>query len=314
MTKIKLILITVISFILCLTAFSGCSLNNGLISDNLVTIDDKGISTEEYLIYLNEAVKSFEEIGGHDIWDTDFDGKSAFETAKESALSSLKTVKLTVMKSEKNGVSLSDEEIQAAKEEAENYFEQYKGSTSLDVIEQVMMEKALYSKTREKILSEYSVNMSGFDEFFKEYKSELTEITYSVIYAKSSEQAQEIINEAAQGTDFNTLLQKYPSNNNVNNLTDELSNVSNIFSNDSNIQAGTTVGPVETDNGYAVYYVENVNTVSDDDIRQSAEEAYEEREKNKVFEGLLSTWEKETTIEVNNDIFNSITKDNIDTE
>ena len=50
------------------------------------------------------------------------------------------------------------------------------------------------------------------------------------------------------------------------------------------------------------------------DIRQNAEKAYEEIEKNKVFENLLSTWEKETKIEINGDVFNSITKDNIDTE
>ena len=39
-----------------------------------------------------------------------------------------------------------------------------------------------------------------------------------------------------------------------------------------------------------------------------------EREKSKVFENLLATWEKETSIEINTDVYNSITKDNIDTE
>lgn len=314
MSKFKLIFITLISFILCFAAFTGCNANTGLKSDSLMTIDGKDVSKDEYLVYLNEAVRNFEEIGGPDIWDTDFDGKSAFDTAKESALSSLKMVKLTIMRSERNDVSLNDEEIASSEKEAQSYFEQYNGFTSLDVIKQVMEEKALYNKTREKILSEYSVSMSGFDKFLKEYKADFTEITYSVIYTQNIETAQEVLNKASQGTDFNTLLQEYKSDNNIYSLTDELSNISDIFTDTENIQSGTTAGPVETDKGYAVYYVEDIKTVNDDDIRQSAQEAYEEREKSKVFENLLATWEKETSIEINTDVYNSITKDNIDME
>ena len=314
MSKLKLIFITLISFILCFAAFTGCNTDTGLKSDYLITIDGKGISKDEYLVYLNEAVKNFEKIGGTDIWDTDFDGKSAFDTAKESALSSLKMVKLTIMRAEKNGVSLSDEEIASSKEEAKSYFEQYNGFVSLDVIEQVMEEKALYNKTREKILSEYSVGMSGFEEFLKEFKEEFTEITYSVIYAQNIETAQEVINKASQGTDFNTLLEEYKSDNNIYSLTDELSNISGLLPDTENIKSGTTAGPIETDKGYAVYYIEDIKTANEEDIRQNAEKSYEEREKNKVFENLLSTWEKETKIEINSDIWNSITKDNIDTE
>ena len=314
MSKFKLIFVTLISFILCFAAFTGCNANTGLKSDSLMTIDGKDVSKDEYLVYLNEAVRNFEEIGGPDIWDTDFDGKSAFDTAKESALSSLKMVKLTIMRSERNDVSLNDEEIASSEKEAQSYFEQYNGFASLDVIKQVMEEKALYNKTREKILSEYSVSMSGFDKFLKEYKADFTEITYSVIYTQNIETAQEVLNKASQGTDFNTLLQEYKSDNNIYSLTDELSNISDIFTDTENIQSGTTAGPVETDKGYAVYYVEDIKTVNDDDIRQSAQEAYEEREKSKVFENLLATWEKETSIEINTDVYNSITKDNIDTE
>ncbi len=314
MSKLKLIFITLISFILCFAAFTGCNTDTGLKSDYLITIDGKGISKDEYLVYLNEAVKNFEEIGGSDIWDTDFDGKSAFDTAKESALSSLKMVKLTIIRAEKNGVSLSDEEIASSKEEAKSYFEQYNGFVSLDVIEQVMEEKALYNKTREKILSEYSVGMSGFEEFLKEFKEEFTEITYSVIYTQNIETAQEVINKASQGANFNTLLEEYKSDNNIYSLTDELSNISDLLPDTENIKSGTTAGPIETDKGYAVYYIEDIKTANEEDIRQNAEKAYEEREKNKVFENLLSTWEKETKIEINSDIWNSITKDNIDTE
>ncbi len=314
LSKFKLIFIAVVSFILCFAAFTGCSQNTGLKSDSLMTIGTEEISKDEYLVYLNEAVKNFEEIGGPDIWDTDFDGKSAFDTAKANALSSLKMVKLTVMRSERNGVSLNEEEILSSEKEAQSYFEQYDGFVSLDVIKQVMEEKALYNKTKEKILSEYTVGMSGFDEFLKEYKAEFTKITYSIIYTQSMETAQEVLNKANQGIDFNSLLEEYKSDNNIYSLTDELSNISDVFTDEENIQTGTTAGPIETDKGYAVYYVEEIETINDDIMRQNAQEVYEEREKNKVFENLLSTWEKETKTEVNGSVWNSITKDDIDTK
>ena len=36
-------------------------------------------------------------------------------------------------------------------------------------------------------------------------------------------------------------------------------------------------GTIETDKGYAVYYIEDIKTANEEDIRQNAEKAYEER-------------------------------------
>lgn len=65
-----------------------------------VKINDKTVSREEFNIYLYETQKSFESLGGEDIWETDFDGRSAETVAKENTLSTLTFVKLTAERAE----------------------------------------------------------------------------------------------------------------------------------------------------------------------------------------------------------------------
>ncbi len=314
LVKPKLIYSLIFSILLCFSALSGCSFNSSSKSDGLITINGQEISAEEYLIYLNEAVRNFEEIGGEDIWETDFDGKSAFDTAKESALTSLKTVKLTVLKSEANGVSLNEDELETSQTEAQSYFEKYSSLASINTVKKVMEEKALYNKTRQKILSEYTVNMSGFNEFLNDFKEELTSVTYSVIYTGSMENAQEIINKASNGVGFDELMAEYANNDNIHNLTDVLSDLSNIIGGSDKVKEGEAAGPIETDKGYAVYYFKAVDSIPDDEIQLSANEQYVEREKSKVFDSLLASWEKDAEIKINSEIWNTITKDSIDIE
>ena len=76
-------------------ALSGCSgKTDG--GSYVVSIDGSQVSVNEYMIYLRETVKSFEAIGGEDIWETDFDGRNAFDVARENAMNSLVMVKLSV--------------------------------------------------------------------------------------------------------------------------------------------------------------------------------------------------------------------------
>ncbi len=60
----------------------------------------KAISKSEYILYLYEATRDFNEIGGNDIWETDFDGQSAENVVKKKrAFITMVHVKVTVDKS-----------------------------------------------------------------------------------------------------------------------------------------------------------------------------------------------------------------------
>ena len=87
-----------------------------------VKINDKTVSREEFNIYLYETQKSFESLGGEDIWETDFDGRSAETVAKENTLSTLTFVKLTAERAENMEVETTEEDKQAAKAGAEEMY------------------------------------------------------------------------------------------------------------------------------------------------------------------------------------------------
>ena len=53
----------------------------------------KAISKSEYMLYLYEATRDFNEIGGNDIWETDFDGQSAENVVKKEHLLQCSTSK-----------------------------------------------------------------------------------------------------------------------------------------------------------------------------------------------------------------------------
>ena len=106
--------IFVILFCLSLIALVGCSKPIPK-EDTIATINGKAISKSEYMLYLYEATKDFNAIGGDDIWETDFDGQSAEDVVKERAFVTMLHVKVTSDKANKYQVSLSDEEKASAK-------------------------------------------------------------------------------------------------------------------------------------------------------------------------------------------------------
>ena len=132
-----------------------------------VKINDKTVSREEFNIYLYETQKSFESLGGEDIWETDFDGRSAETVAKENTLSTLTFVKLTAEMAENMEVeemynSLTDTVRESIGADEQLYYD-------------VMLENILYGKVYEATVKDYVVSDDDFEEYYKTYKSDLAE-------------------------------------------------------------------------------------------------------------------------------------------
>ena len=67
-----------VSAVLITAMLSGCSTAKETADENyVVKINGETVSREEFNIYMYETQKSFEALGGEDIWETDFDGRSA---------------------------------------------------------------------------------------------------------------------------------------------------------------------------------------------------------------------------------------------
>ena len=100
--KNKIVLIIIFSLIIIgLAAFAIFSLK-GFNDGYAIKIgDDIKVSPGEYMVYLYEQKKHFEETGGADIWETDIDGVLAEDLAKQNAIDTVIDVKVATCQADK---------------------------------------------------------------------------------------------------------------------------------------------------------------------------------------------------------------------
>lgn len=124
----------VFAVMLAAALLTGCSAKES--SAEVLKINDKAVLEAEYMLYLDEAADNFETIGGKDIWDTDFDGVSAEDTAKEMALNSLLTIKISALKADEYGFELTAEELESVKNDVAEYLAGHgSGQTDIKLVE-----------------------------------------------------------------------------------------------------------------------------------------------------------------------------------
>ncbi len=146
-----------------------------------VTINDEGVTKEEFNIYLYETQVSFEELGGEDIWETDFDGRTAEAVAKDNTLSTITLVKISAQKAESSGISLTEEEEAQAAEDAQAMYDSLTDEeremigADIELYTAVFMDNALYNKMYEETVSNYVVNSATFEEYYNTYYDTLVE-------------------------------------------------------------------------------------------------------------------------------------------
>ncbi|MDR2899227.1 MAG: hypothetical protein LBU94_02830 [Clostridiales bacterium] len=112
----------------------------------IAVFDGEKIFLDEYTLYLVEQQRAFEQTGGADIWDTNFDGEPAIERAKRNALDSIVYVKAALKLNEENGdvTSYDTEELSATVDEYYvNLSENQKRVIGMEAVEKVMRETAL---------------------------------------------------------------------------------------------------------------------------------------------------------------------------
>ncbi|MBR1737501.1 MAG: hypothetical protein IJ736_10885, partial [Firmicutes bacterium] len=161
--------------------------------NNILKIDGENIKTSEYMIYLYEQMKSFEETGGEDIWEMNFDGVEAEEVAKQNAVNSLMMVKNAVRQSDKLNVFLNDDDEKKIKEDAESLYEEMgeyakENDISIEDVEKTVRESTLQEKVFEFITSGFEISQADFDSYFENYceenKKELKDISVKYLFKK----------------------------------------------------------------------------------------------------------------------------------
>lgn len=147
--------------------------------DYIATLNGEIIPLNEYKIYLREQIIIFENIGGTDIWKTDFDGIPATEFAKQNALDSIVLVKITNKQAPDLNLYLTDEDKQDALINAEMLYQSLsideRENTDFNTIITIMEESILKEKVSSELTRNYNVEERSiiFDEIYADWLQDI---------------------------------------------------------------------------------------------------------------------------------------------
>ncbi len=315
MKKLKFIL----AVLLCFSLFVGCSKQIDR-EDMIATVGGKAISKSEYMLYLYEATRDFNEIGGNDIWETDFDGQSAEDVVKERAFTTMLHIKVTADKANRYKVSLSEEDKAVAqmKGEAElaTMTEEQKNAVSLSAEEvyKIMEDTLLYQKVIEAVTKDYQVSEADFNAYFEQNKESqresYTEYTISAISIADQQTAQEVSQRLKEGEDFQTLFQTYelnPQQKETGGITTTYkSRLDSSFDMDFHFEEGEITEPISIEGYYIVIHVDKKSVPDDTILKELMRLEYTSSIKQKAFSDELNQWLADTEIERNDVVWNAI--------
>ncbi len=309
------------SLLLCfsLVAFSSCTEQIPK-EDTIATVDGKAISKSEYMVYLYEATKDFNAIGGSDIWDTDFDGQPAEEVVKERAFTTMLHVKITADRAEKYQVSLSDSEKQTAKLEGDaelaSMTQQQKEliNISEENMYHIMEETLLYQKVINTITQDYQPSEADFNAYFQNNKENqrtaYTQYTINNVLIKDRQTAQEVAQRLRNGEAFEPLFETYeidPQEKALGGTIETYKNrLDSAFGIDFNLEEGEVSDPLPATEGYFVIQVTKKSIPDDTRLEELMRIDYTTSMRQQVFTDELNQWLSETEVERNETVWNTI--------
>ena len=318
MKKIILIIITVI-------ILAGCSLSN----DYVVKIGSDKISRGEYLVYLMEQKKSFEQQGGTDIWEADFDGVSAEEVAKQNAVNTLVMVKTAVKQTDELGITLSDEDKALVNSQTDELLKEFKSEDlenldlDRDKIYKIMEEVALQQKVYAYVTDSYTINEAEFQEYLTQYYSEhisdFTAYMIKEIFLQpdiTGSENKDVINNAfnkiQNGTSFDNVLNEISPESSTDPLELDASLYTENTLNEIYSHKKGDCFLVEDTDGYHIFYIDDIISSPVESIEPQIREQYINEKKQAIYQAQNDSWQGNLTVEKNDEVWNniSIVKDN----
>ena len=315
---ISAILVTIIALI----SLSGCLGKGG---DYVAEIGNTKISRGEFMVYLIEQKKNFEEQGGSDIWEADFDGVSAIEVAKQNALDSITMVKSAVKQTDSLGIKLDEKDISDIDNQTKSLMSEFSSeeltelSLDYDKIHSILEESALQGKVYNYVTSNYVVNSDEMSKYIEEYKKknagEFNTYTVQELFvqgdAEGSTQnytkAQEAYNKIKNGADFSTVAKEVSPDLATSSKTLDI----NLYGEDV-LQAiyKTAKGNVtfiSATDGYYIFKVNDIAPTDNADKIKELENQYTESKKQQIYQAQIKQWSGNTSVKKNEDVWNSIT-------
>lgn len=299
---------------------NGCNSKASEVATYAVKINNEQVSKNEFMLYLYEAQKNFESVGGNDIWETDFDGQTAEEAAKESALNALKMVKITAQRAKELKINLTDEGKKKAKSEAKSsyagYSEEEKKAIGLseDEIYNIMQEKYLFNNVYDEIVKNYEVSEADFNAYYKDnkdkFKSDYTMLNLKAILVNDKSVADEVYTKAKAGEDFSKLVNTYTVGDELKSTGGVLQKykgeIEDYFGVKFDIEVGGISEILEVDEGYYIIKLESKQEADESDIISNVKGYYTAAKKQTIFNQEYNKWQNEAKIVKNNQVWEQI--------
>lgn len=315
---ISAILVTIIALI----SLSGCLGKGG---DYVAEIGNTKISRGEFMVYLIEQKKNFEEQGGSDIWEADFDGVSAIEVAKQNALDSITMVKSAVKQTDSLGIKLDEKDISDIDNQTKSLMSEFSSeeltelSLDYDKIHSILEESALQSKVYDYVTSNYVVNSDEMNKYIEEYKKknagEFNTYTVQELFVQGDVEGsnqnytktQDAYNKIKNGADFSSVAKEISPDLNTNSKTLDI----NLYGEDvlQSIYktAKGNVTFISATDGYYIFKVNDITPTDNTDKIKELENQYTESKKQQIYQAQITQWSGNTSVKKNEDVWNSIT-------
>lgn len=292
-------------------------------------IDNKKISVSEFKAYLYEQKKEFEEKGGEDIWETDFDGAAPQEIAKQNAINSIILVKTAVKQANKLGITLSAEEKASVKVRGKNYYDKIHQEApsvaiSLSEAEKIAQESMLEQKVYDYVTKGFEISEGDFELFFNEYyeqhKNELNDVEVQYIYKEISDdesvenfnaQAEAVYERLLSGEDF-AAVQAEVSDGDMGILkVEDLNLTAKLEDAAYNLKEGEISEILYSEFGFYILKAHKIQTPDMNILKSELRETYTSQRKSDIYQSQLSKWSEDISVEKNEKVCNEINIDDI---
>lgn len=310
----KKILILIMALI-----FTGCSFSNNYV----IKIGNDKISRGEYLVYLMEQKKSFEQQGGTDIWEADFDGVSAEEVAKQNAVNTIVMVKTAVKQTKELGINLTEDDKKGIEAQTIELLNDFKPEDlkNLDLnkekIYHIMEEVALQQKVYSYVTDSYTVNEAEFKEYlnqyYNEHKADFSKYMIKEIFlqpdttgSKNKETAETAYSKISDNASFDAVLKELsPASNTEAIELDPSLYTENTLQQIYSHKKGDSFLVDDTD-GYHIFYIDDIINSSIESIEPAIREQYINNKKQAIYQTQTDRWQGDITVEKNDEVWKNI--------
>ena len=286
----------------------------------VLKINNEYIEKEEFLLYLYEQERIFEEVGGVDIWHTDFDGISAKDVAKNNTINSIILLKAVVYEAEKLGIKLNEQEKQEYKKQAillKESFEKEKNIIiPLSICEKFEKERIIEEKMYDYITSTFVVNEKDFEKYFENYISknnnEINQVYLDYIFIKNNNNfdAKQKANSIAKYINFETDFKEFEEQPFIQ-VYENIKLEKNLF--EKNIEdkiyklsEKSVSNVIEGRDGFYIFKINKILKPNTQDVKAIVKEEYINIKKSEIYSIQTKNWANNIKVEKNIEILSNI--------